>query len=66
MDCSAETPKGRVSVCLRPGGAGVAEGTQAEEQRDRHGGGDGIELLTEEEYRSLQELGDFDQKRQAG
>jgi hypothetical protein len=61
-DCSAESPNGRRSVCYDP---------EALESRKEHKPGDsaigravamGIELLTEEQYRELQELGDFDTK----
>jgi hypothetical protein len=61
-DCSAESPKGRRSICY--------DG-EALESRKEHKPGDsamgmaaamGIELLTEEQYRELQKLGDFDTK----
>lgn len=61
-DCSAESPKGRRSVCFDH---------EALEARKEHKPNDsavnmamemGIELLTEEEYRSLQQLGEFDLK----
>src|SRR5688572_7710447 len=61
-DCSAESPKGRRSVCY--------DG-EALESRKEHkpknnaidmAAAMGIELLTEEQYRALQELGDFDTK----
>ncbi|SRR6266498_860379 len=61
-DCSAETPKGRRSLCYD---------REALESRKEHKPADdaidmaaalGIELLTEEEYRELQKLGDFDTK----
>ena len=61
-DCSAESPKGRRSVCYD---------RQALEARKEHKPGNnaidlaaalGIELLTEEEYRELQKLGAFDLK----
>ena len=61
-DCSAESPKGRRSVCY--------DG-EALESRKEHkpknnaidmAAAMGIELLTEEQYRELQELGDFDTK----
>ena len=61
-DCSAESPKGRRSVCY--------DG-EALESRKEHkpknnaidmAAAMGIELLTEEQYRTLQELGDFDTK----
>jgi hypothetical protein len=61
-DCSAESPKGRRSVCYDP---------EALESRKEHkpknsamgmAAAMGIELLTEEQYRELQELGNFDTK----
>src|SRR5437870_4047919 len=61
-DCSAESPKGRRSVCYD---------REALEARKEHKPKDsamdmaaamGIELLTEEQYRELQKLGDFDTK----
>lgn len=62
VDCSAESPKGRRSVCYDPASL---------ESRKEHKPGHsavgmakemGIELLTEEEYRKLQEFGEFDIK----
>ena len=61
-DCSAESPKGRRSVCYdhealesrkehKPGHSAVAMATEM-----------GIELLTESQYRELQQLGNFDLK----
>jgi hypothetical protein len=61
-DCSAESPKGRRSVCYD---------REALEARKEHKPKDsaidmatrmGIELLTEEQYRELQQLGEFDTK----
>lgn len=61
-DCSAESPKGRRSVCYD---------REALESRKQHkpetsvmdmATAMGIELLTEEQYRELQELGNFDLK----
>ena len=61
-DCSAESPKGRRSVCYD---------RAAQESRKEHKPADsamamaaamGIELLTEEQYRELQKLGTFDTK----
>ena len=61
-DCSAESPKGRRSVCFD---------NEALESRKEHKPKNsavgmasemGIELLTEEEYRELQLLGNFDTK----
>ena len=62
FDCSAETPKGRTSVCYD------REGLESrKEHRPKTTAADmatamGIELLTEEQYLELQELGDFDTK----
>src|SRR5437763_10615877 len=61
-DCSAESPKDRRSVCYD---------REALESRKEHkpknnaidmAGAMGIELLTEEQYRELQKLGEFDTK----
>ena len=61
-DCSAESPKGRRSLCYD---------REAWESRKEHkpensaidmAAAMGIELLTEEEYRELQKLGEFDTK----
>lgn len=61
-DCSAESPKGRRSVCY--------DG-EALESRKEHkpkasavgmAAAMGIELLTEEQYRALQQFGEFDTK----
>lgn len=61
-DCSAESPTGRRSLCYdeaalaarkenRPAGSAVATAAAM-----------GIELLTEQQYRDLQQLGSFDVK----
>jgi hypothetical protein len=61
-DCSAESPKSRRSLCYN---------REALESRKEHKPKDsaldmaaaiGIELLTEEQYRELQKLGEFDTK----
>jgi hypothetical protein len=61
-DCSAESPKGRRSICYDH---------QALEARKEHKPKDsamnmaanmGIEILTEDQYRELQQLGNFDAK----
>ena len=61
-DCAAESPKGRRSICYdhealesrkehKPGNSAVQMATDM-----------GIELLTEEQYRELQQFGKFDTK----
>jgi hypothetical protein len=63
VDCSAQTPTDRVSLCYddealearkenKPKGSAVGMATAM-----------GVELLTEEEYFALQKLGEFDTKR---
>lgn len=62
FDCSAETPKDRVSVCYD------REGWESrKEHRPKNTAMDmatamGIDLLTEEQYLDLQKFGDFDTK----
>jgi len=61
-DCSAESPKGRRSICYD----GDALQARKEHKPKNSAGGMasemGIELLTEEQYRELQKLGEFDTK----
>jgi Protein of unknown function (DUF4256) len=62
FDCSAETPKGRTSVCYDREGL-----DSRKEHKPKNSAIDmalamGIELLTEEQYQALQKLGDFDTK----
>ena len=61
-DCSAESPKGRRSLCYdREALEARKEHKPADNVMDT-AAGMGIELLTEEQYRELQELGNFDTK----
>jgi hypothetical protein len=61
-DCSAESPKGRRSACYdREGLESRKENKPANDAVDM-AAAMGIELLTEEQYRELQELGPFDAK----
>jgi len=64
-DCSAESPKGRRSLCYD---------REALDSRKEHkpknsvidmAAAMGIEILTEEQYRELQQLGEFDTKTQS-
>jgi hypothetical protein len=63
-DCSAESPKGRRKVCYDSEGQAVADkrGTHPEGNAMDMAAAMGIELLTEEQYRELQKLGNFDSK----
>lgn len=61
-DCSAESPKGRRSVCYdREGQESRKEHKPANNATDM-AAAMGVELLTEEQYRELQKLGTFDTK----
>ena len=61
-DCSAESPMGRRSLCYDE------EALEARKEHKPHGSAValaaemGIELLTEEQYRALQQFGEFDSK----
>jgi hypothetical protein len=63
-DCSAQSPDGRRSICYDH------EGQAAREKKGVYPRGNaidiaaamGVELLTEEQYRGLQKLGEFDTK----
>ena len=62
VDCSAESPAGRRSVCYdREGLESRKEARPANTTIDM-AAAMGIELLTEEQYRELQKLGEFDLK----
>jgi hypothetical protein len=62
FDCSAETPKGRVSVCYDREGLESRKEHRPKDTAMDMAAAMGIELLTEEEYLELQKLGDFDTK----
>ena len=62
-DCSAESPAGRRNVCYdREGWESRKPASRPENNALDMSAAMGIELLTEEEYRALQQLGDFDTK----
>lgn len=62
VDCSAETPKGRVSVCYDRAGLESRKEHKPKTSAMDMAAAMGIELLTEEEYFGLQKLGVFDAK----
>ena len=62
FDCSAETPKGRASVCYDQEGLESRKEHRPASTAMDMAESMGIELLTEEEYLALQKLGDFDTK----
>jgi hypothetical protein len=63
-DCSAESPTGRRSVCYDREGqkANIKGRPDAKDNAIDMAAAMGIELLTEEQYRDLQKLGEFDTK----
>jgi hypothetical protein len=61
-DCSAESPKGRRSVCYDREGLESRKEHKPENNAIDMASGMGIELLKEEQYRELQKLGNFDTK----
>ena len=62
FDCSAESPKGRTSVCYDREGLDSRKEHKPKNTAMDMATAMGIELLTEEEYQELQRLGDFDTK----
>jgi Protein of unknown function (DUF4256) len=61
-DCSAESPAGRRSICYDREGLESRKEFKPENNAVDMAAGMGIELLTEEQYRELQQLGNFDTK----
>jgi hypothetical protein len=61
-DCSAESPKSRRSVCYDREGLESRKEHKPENNAIDMAAAMGIELLTEEQYRELQQLGNFDTK----
>ncbi|KKR09655.1 MAG: hypothetical protein UT37_C0014G0014 [Parcubacteria group bacterium GW2011_GWA2_39_18] len=61
-DCSAESPKGRTSVCYDREGLDSRKAFKPKNNAVDMAAAMSIELLTEEQYRQLQKLGNFDMK----
>jgi hypothetical protein len=61
-DCSAESPKGRRSICYDREALESRKEHKPENSAMDVAAAMGIELLTEEQYRELQTLGNFDTK----
>lgn len=61
-DCSAESPKNRKSICYDFEGQESRKEHKPENNAIDMAASMGIELLTEEQYRQLQQLGNFDAK----
>ena len=61
-DCSAESPKGRRSVCYDHEALEKRKENKPDDSAMQMADDMGIEILSEEEYRDLQKLGSFDNK----
>ncbi|MBW6465982.1 MAG: DUF4256 domain-containing protein [Brevefilum sp.] len=61
-DCSAESPSGRRSVCYDQQALEARKANKPLDSAMHMAAAMGIELLSEDEYRALQELGEFDLK----
>ena len=61
-DCSPESPKGRRNVCYDREGQEARKTKTPDNNAIDMAAAMGIELLTEEQYRALQDLGNFDTK----
>lgn len=62
FDCSEETPKGRRSLCYDRAALDARKEHKPADCAMDMAAAMGIELLTEEEYRALQRLGEFDRR----
>lgn len=61
-DCSLETPKGRRSICYDRAALDARKNNKPENNAVDMATDMGIEILTEDQYRELQKLGNFDLK----
>jgi Protein of unknown function (DUF4256) len=64
-DCSAQSPSGRGSICYDPEALESRKEHKPKNSASGMAAAMGIELLTEEQYRELQKLGEFDTKTQS-
>ncbi len=61
-DCAAESPAGRRSLCYDRAALDARKEHKPKGNAVEAAAAMGVELLTEEQYRALQELGEFDRK----
>ena len=61
-DCSAESPEGRRSLCYDRAALEARKRNKPKNSAPDMAAAMGVELLTEEQYRALQQLGEFDTK----
>ena len=62
VDCAAESPKGRRSICYDHEALESRKEHKPENSAMQMASDMGVEVLTEEEYRQLQKFGNFDAK----
>ena len=62
VDCAAESPKGRRSVCYDADALAARKEHKPADSAMNMAGDMGVEVLSEEEYRQLQAIGEFDTK----
>lgn len=62
VDCAAETPKGRRSICYDHEALEARKENKPADSAINMAEEMGVTILNEEEYRALQELGEFDMK----
>lgn len=62
FDCAAESPKGRRSLCYDRQALDSRKEAKPKDNAMDAAAAMGIDLLTEEQYRELQQLGEFDTK----
>lgn len=62
VDCSPESPKGRRSICYDQEALNARKKNKPEDSAMNMAATMGIEILSEDEYRQLQQLGNFDLK----
>lgn len=62
VDCSAQSPEGRISICYDREGLESRKEFKPKSNAIDLAAAMGVELLMEEQYRELQKLGEFDTK----
>lgn len=62
MDCAEETPEGRRNLCYDEEALSSRKKNKPRTSAEKMAAEMGVELLTEEDYRRLQTLGEFDRK----
>jgi hypothetical protein len=61
-DCAAEAPKGRRSICFDRQSLDARKEFKPRDSASDMAAAMGVEILTEQQYRELQKLGEFDTK----